>query len=211
MSSKSRGVHARLKRDGAIGLFVYGCGHLQGPESARRLTGMSIIADAAKRKADVRVMAGSLGLTEDVVFGTSSKVGPSLFDGGEITPTFRVQDAGVEVLGVDKLSQQPGLCRTRMDGWTSVYSAAPGVGANVLRALAKSAGVHVYLDENAVVYANASVLSVTVVAPGRRRILLPQPTDVVDAISGLRVAEQTTSFECDFRERESRLFFYKRP
>ena len=86
-----------------------------------------------------------------------------------------------------------------------------GVGANVLPALAKSAGVHVYLDENAVVYANASVLSVTVVAPGRRRILLPQPTDVVDAISGLRVAEQTTSFECDFRERESRLFFYKRP
>ena len=25
-------VHARLKRDGAIRLFVYGCGHLQGPE-----------------------------------------------------------------------------------------------------------------------------------------------------------------------------------
>ena len=84
--------------------------------------------------------------------------------------------------------------------------AVPCVSAAVLRALAKSAGVHVYVDEDAVVYANASLLSITVVEPGRRRILLPQPVNVVDAISGQRVAEQTTSCECDFQERESRLF-----
>lgn len=52
----------------------------------------------------------------------------------------------------------------------------------------------------------ASLLSITVVEPGRRRILLPQAVNVVDAISGQRVAEQTTSCECDFQERESRLF-----
>ena len=89
-----------------------------------------------------------------------------------------------------------------------IYSASPCVSAAVLRALAKSAGVHVYVDEDAVVYANASLLSVTVVAPGRRHILMPQPVDVVDAISGQQVAEQANSFECHFEERESRLFLY---
>jgi hypothetical protein len=199
-------IHARLKRDGAVGLFIYGCGHLQGADGVKRLTGMTIVADEARRKADVRVLAASLGLSDDVEYGTGSRVGPSRFDGAEITPTFRVDDADAEVLGVDSQSQQPGLCKTRMDGWTSVYSAAPCVSAAVLRALATSAGVHVYIDEDAVVYANASLLSITVVEPGRRRILLPQPVNVVDAISGQRVAEQATSLECDFQERESRLF-----
>jgi len=200
-------IHARLKRDGAEGLFVYGCGHLQGPDATRRLTGMTIAADETRRKADVRVLAASLGLSADVEYGTKSKVGPSRFPGGEITPTFHVLDGEAEVLGRDTRSQHPGLCRTPRDGWRSIYSAAPCVSTAVLRALVKSAGVHLYVDEDAVVYANASLLSVTVVEPGRRRILLPQSANVVDAISGRRVAEQATSFEYDFQERESRLFF----
>jgi hypothetical protein len=73
-------------------------------------------------------------------------------------------------------------------------------------ALVKSAGVQVDVDEGPRVYANASLLSITVVEPGRRGILLPQPAKVVDAISGQCVAEQATSFECDFQQRKSRLF-----
>ena len=51
--------------------------------------------------------------------------GRRLTDWAKITPTFRVVDAEAEVLGVDIQSQHPGLCRTRRDGWESVYSAAP--------------------------------------------------------------------------------------
>jgi hypothetical protein len=72
------------------------------------------------------------------------------------------------------------------------------------------AGVHVYLDEDAVVYANASVLSVTVVEPGRRHIRLPAPMAVDDAISDRRVDDRTEAFDCEFQERESRLFLLTR-
>jgi hypothetical protein len=202
-------IHSRLKRDGAFGLFVHGCGHVAGPDTARLLTGMPIVAEQVRRRTDVRVARGTLGLTQDLTYGTSSKVGPSRFDGGEVTPTFHVRDDRATVLGTETRSGQPGLCLMPMEGWTSVYSAAPNVAAAVLRALAKRAGVHVYLDEDAVVYANAAVLSVTVVEPGRRHIVLPRPMEVVDAISGRRVIERAASFEWDFKERESRLFLYR--
>jgi hypothetical protein len=203
-------IHSRLKRDKAVGLFVYGCGHAAKPEVRQELTGMAIIADHTRRRTDVRVAAGELGLTSESVFGTSSKVGPSRFRGGEVTPTFHVADADVKVLGVDAASGQPALCLKHRDGWTSVYSAAPCVSESVLRGLARMAGVHLYVGEDAVVYANASVLSVTVANAGRRQIMLGEPSEVVDAISGKTLATRATSFEYDFGERESRLFLYQR-
>jgi len=203
-------IHARLKKDRATGVFVYAAGHLAGKDGAARLTGMAVLTDGARRKVDVRVSAGKLGLIQDAVYGTSSKVGPSRFEGGEISPTFSVRDAGAEVLGLDTRSGQPGMCRKDMGGWTSVYSSAPGIAACVLRGLAKAAGVHIYLEEDAAVYANSSLVSVTVVQPGKRRISLPREGNVIDAITGKRVADRAASFEWEFHERESRLFLLQR-
>ena len=199
-------IHQRMRRDGATALFVYAAGLLTPDDGMRRLTGMKIEAEWERRIVDVAVPPDKLGIGREVTYGTSSAIGPADYGIGSIGPTFAVDDPTAEVLGVDPKSGRPGLCVKKMDGWTSVYSSAPGLGAAVLRALAKRAGVHVYVDEDSVVYANKSVLSVTVVEPGVRDIRLKQPATVKDALSGQILATGARQVRVLFAERESRLF-----
>ena len=199
-------IHRRLREDRATGLFVYASGFQSGPDGMRRLTGMNVVARAERRVVNVRVSKDLLSAERDVTYGTSSLVGPASFGEGKISPTFFVQDDEAEVLGVDASSGLPGLCLKKMDGWTSVYSAAPCIASSLLRTLARRAGVHLYVDEDAVVYANRSLVSVTMVEPGKRTIDLPEPATVKDAFTGEVLAREATPFDVDFGERESRLF-----
>jgi hypothetical protein len=146
----------------------------------------------------------------EFTYGTRDPIGPASYGVGEISPTFYVDDDAANVLGLDATTGRPGLCLKTMDGWTSVYSAAPGLAAPVLRGLARRAGVHLYLDEDAVVYANRSLLSVTVVEAGRRTIRLPNWANVEDALTGEVVATDADRFGVDFAERESRLFLMRK-
>jgi hypothetical protein len=115
----------------------------------------------------------------------------------------------VEVLGFDAATNRDALCAKTMNGWTSVYSAAPCVAPSVLRGLAKKAGVHVYVDEDAVVYANSSLVSVTVVDSGRRTIRLRRPSTVEDGFTGEILAREASTVDVDFGERQSRLLLLR--
>jgi hypothetical protein len=73
-------------------------------------------------------------------------------------------------------------------------------------ALAKRAGVHAYVNEDAVVYANNSLLSVTVDDPGRRTIRLRRPSTIEDGFTGETLGRDTSELDVEFGERQSRLF-----
>lgn len=201
-------VHSRLERDHATGLFIYASGFQNGEDVMRELTGMTIRAGWQKRGVTVDVSGQALGLGQGAVmsYGTSSTIGALKGDAVQLLPTFAVEDGEARVLGRDSQTGAPALCEKDMGGWTSIYSAAPGLSAEVLRALARRAGVHIYSDENAVVYANASVLSVTVAAPGAYTLSLPAPCTVRDVFTGEVLAETATTFQTRFDEHESRLF-----
>jgi len=199
-------IHERLRRDKAVGIFVYAPGFMSGEDGMRQLTGMRIVPNWERRSVDVTVSPGVLGLEQEATYGTNSPVGPARFRVGELAPTFHAADESVEVLGRDTATGLPGLVLKQMRGWTSVYSSAPGISAPVLRCLAKKAGAHIYVQEDAVVYAGASILSITVVEPGTRRIHLPRAYTIEDAMTGELIASQTTTFEVVFTERESRIF-----
>jgi hypothetical protein len=198
-------IHARLREDEAMGLFVYAPGYISGQDAMRRLTGMRIVADERRRPVNALVSRDGPLVDADVVYGTSSPVGPASFGAGEISPTFHVDDDQAEVLGLDTSSNLPALCRKEMAGWNSVYSAAPCIAPAVLRALAKRAGVHLYVDEDAVVYANQSLLSITVVEPGRRTIRLPRRATIEDGFTGEVLASDAEQVAVEFAERESKL------
>jgi len=198
-------IQRRLREDRAMGLFVYAPGYQAGPEAMYRLTGMQVVADDKRRPVNVTVPGDGSLVDREVTYGTRSPIGPASFGEGEISPTFHVEDHQAEVLGFDAATERPALCVKEMDGWTSCYSAAPCVAPSVLRALAKRAGVHVYIDEDAVVYANGSLVSVTVVDPGRRTIRLPRPATVEDGFTGQMLARQASEVDVEFAERESKL------
>ena len=63
------------------------------------------------------------------------------------------------------------------------------------------------VDEDAVVYANKSLVSVTVVQPGTRTIRLPRRANVEDAFTGKVLGRGVTEVDVAFDERESKMFF----
>lgn len=199
-------IHQRLRKDHAIGLFVYAPGYVSGPHAMQDLTGMRIVADNKRRPVNVTVPGNGILVDREVTYGASSPVGPASFGEGTISPTFHVEDKTVEVLGFDAATNRAGLCLKKMKGWTSAYSAAPCVSSSVLRALAIKAGVHIYVNEDAVVYANNSLVSATVVAPGQRTLRLRRPTRVVDGFTGEIIARKAQELDVEFEERQSRFF-----
>ncbi len=203
-------IHGRLREDSATGLFVYAPAYVSGLKAMRDLTGMRIVAGDQRRPVNVTVPGDGTLVDEKVTYGTSSPVGPASFGEGKISPTFHVEDDTVEVLGLDAATNRNALCVKEMNGWTSIYSAAPCVAPSVLRALAKRAGVHVYVNEDIVVYANNSLLSVTVDDPGRRTVRLRRPSTIEDGFTGEILGRDIRELDVEFGERQNRLFLLTR-
>jgi len=140
------------------------------------------------------------GLRPEVSWGTNAK----------LAPLFHVDDPAARVLGEVVYSQgncRPGFAVKEFPGWRSVYRAAPNLPADVLRGVARNAGVHIYSEAGDVLYANRSILGVHTVAGGRRVFRLPRRAGTVRDVFGKRtVASGVTEFEVRLEPRSSALY-----
>ena len=79
----------------------------------------------------------------------------------------------------------------------------------MLRALAKLAGAHLYIDEDIIVYANQSFVGVHAKAGGKKRIYLRDKATVVEAFDGYTAAQDAASFEDEVPETGTKLYCLK--
>jgi hypothetical protein len=98
------------------------------------------------------------------------------------------------------------LAETKMEGnsaqttvrgrgdWTSVYSTAPNLPADLLRNIAQYAGCHIYNEANDVIYANKHFICLHSAQGGVRIINLPKQENVWDVFSEKQIASSVTSF-----------------
>jgi hypothetical protein len=100
-----------------------------------------------------------------------------------------------------------GLVLKHIDGIDAYYSAAPTLPSAVLRGLAARAGVHVYDNQNDVIYANKAFLSIHTQDAGVRNIRLPRRTDVYDVYSDTLVAKDAIEFGVDLPAMHTCLYF----
>jgi len=88
------------------------------------------------------------------------------------------------------------LASREMDGWRSIYSPRPNVPADVLRNLAREAGVHIYCEAEEPLYANDRLIALHTITGGPRTIVLPKKCRrVTEVFSGRVVAENSDRFE----------------
>lgn len=92
------------------------------------------------------------------------------------------------------VANKTGLAVREFADWRSVWCGVPNVPSSLLRGVAKTAGVHVYVDTDDVVYANALLLAVHTRYSGTRRIVLPKRSSVRDAFTGKTVAANADAF-----------------
>lgn len=128
-----------------------------------------------------------------------------------IGPTFYVDvkdDPGVQVLGEVDSVCQPGLVVREMDGYTSVYCAAPYLHKALLRQIGKDTGAHIYLDTDDLVHVSRELLVVNVLRAGVKEFRWPAAVDVVlDLYRDEIVAERTDRWSVEMKKYESGFFF----
>jgi hypothetical protein len=128
----------------------------------------------------------SQGTLKGVLAGTQREFG---IDKTQKSMFTVVPEDGVRELafGVGELRKSIVLAEKTGHGWTSLFSAVPGVPADVLGKLCSRAGVHRYLECDDVISANESWLMIHTRTAGRKNVKLPSQYKKVTEITTERV------------------------
>jgi hypothetical protein len=142
-------------------------------------------------------------LPSNTIFGTDNSIGPY----------FYCNDPEVVVLGnvfsphCGVLPELPGFCVKEFGDWKSIFVGVPNIPSNVLRGIARYAKVHIYSNEDDVVYANNNFLSIHANRAGKRMIKLPQRCDVYDVLKEELVEKDVIEFSVHLKQYETKLYF----
>ena len=106
----------------------------------------------------------------------------------------------------------PGISATQMEGWRSVYAYDYKLFTpESLTKIVSDAGVHLYLDKPATVFANEGFLAVHTKGGGEKTVRLrAKAAKVVDLLTGETVAEDADCFTARFASPDTRLFGIER-
>jgi hypothetical protein len=226
--AKREAITGKLKRDGAVIVWVYAAGFMDPDERpqlslehARRLTGIDLAAEDAAH--DLSWLAEESdhpylrGMSRSEAWGRYRR---PLLNGLEWErgrawvlqpsmgrPLFYSRDGAATVLGRFTGGGMPAVVVKDMGGWTSVYVGSKVVPSDLIRNIARAHGVHVYCDQNDVLYANERFLAVHPSEEGRRTLLLPAAMRrVTEVFDDEVVAEDTDRFTVDLPFGVTRLY-----
>lgn len=192
-----------VKCNNHVALWIYAPGFIRNGKAdihaIKHLTGMDIEYRLEESPLKV-VISGKNDLLKSVkegfAYGTDIKAGPVFYAG----------DNTGEVIGRLDGYNLPGLVIKKCDNWISVYSSAPNVPSVILRDLAKLAGVNLYVESDDIIYANKSLLSLTVNEEGRRTIRLPQASNVYDLFEDKYIGKGVNGFWIDMPSKSTKLW-----
>jgi len=215
-----RTIDRVAKRNGATVLWVYAPGYLDDRSASvgnmQALTGIRFgmadtIAELDVRLTDIGhpITAGlSLGDTYGTGVDRDQYLQPPKIEympETAVSPLFYADDPDARVLGALMALDRPGLVVKELDGWRSVYSAAPVLSWRVLQGIARYAGVHLYDDTGDMVWGNNAFLAVYAQGDGVRTVRFPAPVHVEDAYTGQTLAAGAPALDLDMKRWETKL------
>ncbi|MBR2949871.1 MAG: beta-galactosidase [Lachnospiraceae bacterium] len=203
-------IRERLYKDNKVILWLWAPGFLNDDRMdvtfCRELTEMPLRQYSRQWSPNLYLSDFEHPITQNLptstYWGTDMRLGP----------LFTVEkDPAVRELGTVVIQQgrsETGFAIRENETYTTVYSAGPNIPPGVLRELARYAGVHVFTEEEDVMYANGHFVMLHTVRGGDKTIRLPKKTNVWDAFTGRKVAENTHVFTDRMERRTTRLYFY---
>lgn len=196
---RRRMILDKLGKTGATGLFVYAPGYFGSggspEENMRALTGVRIRADAGGGAP--RVVLDPDDPMLQPVGAATFPPGPHGADNIKVEPLFYADDPEARVIGRLIGSNRPGLVTKKMGQITVIYSSAMQLPPAVMRAIARSAGVHIWVESDDALYADNRFIGLHAASDGEKRIRLPRPCKAFDAINGkiIHVEGQTVGLK----------------
>ena len=223
LSAQERALVDRvIKRNGATALWIYAPGYLDDSSASvdnmRALTGIQFGVSDVVAELDVTISQFdhpiTKGLPTGYTYGTRTHREQEMqpprteyIPTTEIGPAFYADDPQAQVLGIAQSTGKPGLVVRDFGDWRSIYSAAPLLPWQLMRNIAREAGVHLYDEQGDMVWANNAFLVVYAQEAGRREIRLPAPMNVTDAYTGERLGDDVVSLTLDMGLWETRLLY----
>ncbi|MGO8747891.1 MAG: hypothetical protein ACLQNE_18100 [Thermoguttaceae bacterium] len=192
-------------------------------EAMRELTGLRIVRAEKPDRVRVRIALSDRGMrlavshppqpsgtTPGSANGSVAAAAFSRVIGHEHVwaQIFSVDDPEAVTLGHLEGRKEVALAMKQLADWTSTYTLNPVLPAAFLRALARSAGVHLFNDRDDTLYASRNYLAVNADGSGQRTLCFPGSADLFDAFTGHPLAKRVTSFSHDFRDKETLLIRY---
>jgi len=125
------------------------------------------------------------------------------------SPLFEIRGGFDEIIGLSEDTGRPVLARREMaGGWCSIYSTVGPVKAGILRALARRAGVHIYVDTDDFFNANRTVCVLHAREGGEKEIKLPCPGDVYDILNAREIGRGLASVTVTLQAGETGIYFF---
>lgn len=216
-------IATRLKGNGRHLVWLYAAGLIRSPVNAslsnmKALTGFDLLFLSKQRSQEV-ITTGVGDIPKGAVLGAYKR---PLTTGSEAdarcTPkripspwtygAFAVADENAMVLGRFKQGGKAGFASKNMGNWTSIFVSSLGVPSNVLRAMAKNAGCHIYdSDDDVIIYASRHFLTVHTKHTGKHHIALPDKSDIYDLFEQRIVAENVNEFDVDIPAKSTRFYY----
>jgi hypothetical protein len=215
----------KVKGSGATVLWIYAPGflddHSAGLENMQAITGIHFGKRDLSDELNVRLTRMdhpiTAGLAEGLRYGTGVDREQYLrapmiqyLPDTRVSPQFYAADPDATVLGVAESSGQPGLVVKERDGWRSIYSAGPVLSWQVMRNIARWAGVHLYDEQGDMIWGNDRLLVIYSQEAGRRTIRFPEAVDIEDAYAETPLASQVRQIDLEMKQFETRLLLVKR-
>jgi len=207
-------IRARLAGSGATVVWFVAPG-VQSPrgfdlDAITRLSGFRVGAFPAALNPRVSITDYTHPITRELAEVHSFGTGSLGMDEREsiFGPIFYVDDAEATVLGVSDALYRPGFAVKEMDGWRSVYCSAPRLSRGLLRGLAKWAGVHSWLESEAMLAVTPELLLIHSADAGEHRLRFPTPRDVADLWTGEVMGRQVEELAIKLDGPDTRLLFH---
>ncbi len=222
-------------KNGNILVWMYGAGLINpdakktvGESNVSDLTGINMRIEMVEQRSRIKVMDGAhnflLGIRDGDESGDFEKIISCGYINFEfikgfgsyvktykaapcmINPVIHIDDPDTTVLGKYISGGQAGFAIKEFDAWTSVYIGSPAAQADVLRAIAKKAGVHLFADKDVIVYANESYGGLHTVTDGHYIVNLKDNSDVIEVFDERDIAKNVKEFEEYIPKETSRLY-----
>jgi len=126
-------------------------------------------------------------------------------------PLFAVTDQDVTAVGLDCASQLPALVVRRHEHGLSAFCSVGRLPADLLRALARQAGVFVYSDRSDPLYLNRQMVALYAHKAGIRRLRWPFPARLEDAFGKESLEIGPDGADIAFSDQETRIFTVSGP
>lgn len=113
---------------------------------------------------------------------------------GKTNAEGEIDNKDVEVPGWYLQPTYPAFLRRKLNTWSSVWSGAPELPAMILQQLVRDAGVHMYAETGDQVFVWNDMFALHAAFSGSRRISLPRPAEVRDALTGKVISRGEPEF-----------------